>query len=111
KQHLIERNVVISEQDERMIEKVGGLVNYLAPLSTFAGDHEFGGLLPQLFQDLVDSLGQQGGGVGIIGRVGLAFENNLVKLLQNEIMFFHNLTATPLSLRYSFASATVCCRK
>lgn len=73
---LLQADAQLEHEDHHMVGQVGDLVDGLLLVLGLAGDDDFGGLLPHLFEDLVDALLKEVGGVGpLLGALLPALEH------------------------------------
>src|SRR3569623_898162 len=63
---VVEREGGVGEQNEQVIEKVGGLGDELGVVARCRGDHRLDRFLAELLRDPRAALGEQAGGVGVV---------------------------------------------
>ena len=83
---ILHGNAHLHHQHQHMIGKVSNFVNRLRLVLGFAGDDDLGALLSHLFEDLVQTLLEQVGGVGAFRQIFLPADKQLVKAFQLEFI-------------------------
>src|SRR5208337_3255287 len=79
-------DIIETEQQESMKKEVRGFIDDLLTCPRLAGYDEFSGLFSHLFQDLVDTFGHEGGGIGVFRRIGLPFQDYLVDRQEDVVI-------------------------
>ena len=65
---VVQGDAHLDHQDHHVVDKVGDLIDGFLLIAGFTGDNDFCGFLSDLFEDLVDALLKQVGGIGALLR-------------------------------------------
>ena len=83
-------DALLRHEHQSVVAEIRDLVDGLCPVLGLGGDDDLGALLAHLFQDLVQALLEEVGGIAALGEGGLAVQKEVIEPLQLE--FFLALT-------------------